>query len=95
MIHTSHRRLFLHEKNCIGMIIRYILIQTSVSCVNIVPFKGKDGAISRYLGAPDPSKSVFIRVARPELVGLAFYIRQIGPVKAILEPLKVGIVSTQ
>ncbi len=72
MIHTSHRRLFLHQKLCIGVQIWYILNQTSVSCVNIVLFKGKFRQTSGYLGAPDPSKAVFIRTARPELVGLAF-----------------------
>ena len=41
--HDSHisQKIIFAWKNCIGIKIRYILIQTSVSCVKIVLLKGK------------------------------------------------------
>ncbi len=59
IIHTPHGRLFVHRGVCINIEILYKSIQSSVSCVKIVTFKGKVGPISRYFEAPDPYRSKF------------------------------------
>ena len=45
MIHTLYGRLFLHKGICIYTKILYELIQTSVSCVNVVLSMGKHGKV--------------------------------------------------
>ena len=59
MIYTPHRRYFFHKGVYINMQILAKFIQTSVSCVNIVLFKGKVGANFKVLRCPRSFKYRF------------------------------------
>ncbi len=68
-----------------------------MNCVNVVLSKCKVGVnFKAFRGSRSFQKQTnFMETARSELVGLAFYIMQIGPMEAMLETLKERKVSTQ
>ncbi len=57
--HTSQKIIFFYKEVCINVQILAKLILTSVSCVNIVLFKGKVGANFKVLRCPRSFKCRF------------------------------------